>query len=121
MLNGAKQSKDSEQPLGDELNSTTDVSATADEQNDFKRAVESKRRQKLKSKKDGRFPPLFGLGMFGVIGWSIVLSTLAGIAFGVWIDDMWPSQISWTVTMLFVGVTMGCANAWYWLNRNSIL
>ena len=48
-------------------------------------------------------------------------ATLTGIAIGVWIDETWPSQVSWTVTMLFVGVTIGCANAWYWLTRKSLL
>ena len=61
----------------------------------------------------------FSLGLFGLVGWSIAIPTLLGVALGVWIDSRWPSRISWTLTLLFVGVVVGCINAWYWIRQES--
>ena len=73
--------------------------------------------RKLKARRDGKRSAWFGLGMFGLVGWSVVLPSLGGVALGGWIDRQFPSQVSWTLTLLFVGLIIGCANAWYWLNR----
>jgi len=59
----------------------------------------------------------FGLGMFGLVGWSVAVPTLLGIAVGIWIDKQWPGRVSWTLTLLFLGVVLGCRNAWYWIER----
>lgn len=59
----------------------------------------------------------FGLGMFGLVGWAVAIPTLAGIALGWWIDSLWPSRVSWTLTFLFVGAVIGCWNAWYWIGQ----
>lgn len=82
-------------------------------------AVEEKAARKLKARQTGRRSIWFGLGMFGLIGWSVALPTLAGVALGLWIDRHWPSRISWTLTLLFVGVVLGCLNAWRWIKRES--
>lgn len=58
-----------------------------------------------------------GLGMFGVIGWSIVVPTVMGIVLGLWLDRRWPSDFSWTLALLLAGVTLGCLNAWYWVSN----
>jgi len=60
----------------------------------------------------------FGLGMFGIIGWSVAIPTLIGVAIGVWIDRSWPSQFSWTLMLLIGGVMIGCLNAWYWVRKS---
>ncbi len=61
----------------------------------------------------------FGLGMFGLVGWSVAIPTLIGIALGVWIDQEFASPYSWTLMGLFIGVIVGCLNAWYWVNREN--
>ncbi|WAK03928.1 AtpZ/AtpI family protein [Methylobacter sp. YRD-M1] len=81
------------------------------------RSVDRQARRKLKARRDGRRSVWFGLGMFGLIGWSIAIPTLAGIALGLWIDRRWPGPVSWTLTLLFVGVTLGCINAWRWIDK----
>lgn len=58
-----------------------------------------------------------GLGMFGVIGWSIVVPTVMGIVLGLWLDRRWPGDFSWTLALLLAGVTLGCLNAWYWVSN----
>jgi ATP synthase protein I len=64
----------------------------------------------------------FGFGMFGLIGWAVTIPTVLGIALGVWLDRHWPAgQISWTISLLFVGIILGCINAWRWVNRERTL
>jgi ATP synthase protein I len=63
----------------------------------------------------------FGVGMFGVVGWTIGITTLIGVALGIWIDRSWPGPYSWTLTLLFIGLIIGCMNAWYWVNKESRL
>ncbi len=62
----------------------------------------------------------FGLGTLGVVGWSVVIPALIGVALGLWIDGHWPSRFSWTLMLLFGGVVIGCFNAWYWVRKIGI-
>lgn len=62
----------------------------------------------------------YGLGMFGLIGWSIALPTIGGIALGVWIDRTWKPEFSCTLMCLLAGVAVGCAIAWFWVKRESL-
>jgi len=59
----------------------------------------------------------FGLGMFGIVGWSVAIPTLIGIAVGLWIDRTWPSRYSWALMFLIIGVVLGCINAAYWVRK----
>ena len=59
----------------------------------------------------------FGLGMMGLVGWSVVVPTVLGAAAGLWLDRRFPRQISWTLTLLFVGLIFGCVNAWRWVAK----
>jgi ATP synthase protein I len=52
------------------------------------------------------------IAILGVVGWSVAVPTLVGVAVGVWIDRRWPSRVSWTVTLLLAGLVLGCTNAW---------
>lgn len=61
----------------------------------------------------------FGLGMFGLVGWSVAIPTVLGIALGLWMDARWPGRVSWTLTFLILGVALGCLNAWYWIKQES--
>ena len=61
----------------------------------------------------------FGLGMFGLGGWSVAVPTVIAIALGIWIDEKWPCSYSWTLMFLIIGVGVGCLNAWYWVRRES--
>lgn len=71
------------------------------------------RRQRAR-RPSGRSPWL-DLGLYGVVGWSIVLPTLAGVALGLWIDTVRPSRFSWTLMLLAAGLFIGCWNAWRWV------
>jgi ATP synthase protein I len=74
-------------------------------------------KRKLRARKDETKEVWFGLGMFGMVGWSVAIPTVLGIFLGVWIDLTWPSRYSWTLMLLVIGLILGCANAWFWVNR----
>ncbi|HEX7126904.1 MAG TPA: AtpZ/AtpI family protein [Thermodesulfobacteriota bacterium] len=78
-----------------------------------------KARRKRRARLAGRRGVWFGLGMFGLVGWSVAVPTLVGIALGVWLDRRFPGPISWTLAGLLGGVALGCLNAWYWVTRES--
>ena len=80
--------------------------------------VANKAERRIRARKE-RPSVWFGLGMFGLIGWSIAVPTVIAIMIGVWIDKRWPGPISWTLTLLFIGVVLGCMNAWRWIKRES--
>lgn len=84
---------------------------------ELKELVGSKEAQKIRARSTGNKSIWFGLGMFGIVGWSVVVPTLIGTAIGIWIDSHHPSRFSWTLMLLFAGVLLGSINAWYWINR----
>jgi len=88
-----------------------------DVRKELRRKVRAKEARKMRArlKRDGGV--WFGLGMFGLIGWSVAIPTLVGIALGVWIDLKWPSRYSWTLMLLIIGIGVGCLNAWFWVSR----
>ena len=74
-------------------------------------------RRKLRARSRPRQSAWFGLGTFGLVGWSVAVPTVLGILLGIWLDDHYPGQVSWTLTLLFIGIVVGCLNAWYWVSR----
>jgi len=81
--------------------------------------VERKAERKLRARREEERTAWFWLGMFGLVGWSIAIPTLIGVGLGVWIDRRWPGPVSWTLTLLIMGVAIGCLNAWYWIKQES--
>jgi ATP synthase protein I len=76
-----------------------------------------KEARKIRARRQKDQSVWFGLGMFGLVGWSVAIPTLLGIALGVWIDLKWPSRYSWTLMLLIIGIVLGCLNAWFWVTR----
>jgi len=77
--------------------------------------VAGKAARKLKAQRNGPQGVWFGLGMSGLIGWSVAVPTLAGAFFGLWLDHHHPGSHSWTLALMIIGLTVGCFNAWHWL------
>lgn len=71
----------------------------------------------LQSKHEKKRSVWAGLGLFGIIGWTIVVPTLSGIAFGRWLDVHYPQSHSWTLSLLVVGLALGCYGAWHWIKK----
>ncbi|CAN5497499.1 AtpZ/AtpI family protein [soil metagenome] len=79
--------------------------------------VGAKAARKLKARADARSGVWFGLGMMGLIGWSVVVPTLAGAALGAWLDRRHTGTYSWTLMLLILGLVLGCWNAWHWVSE----
>lgn len=75
------------------------------------------RKRKARERKDDSV--WFGLGMFGMIGWAVAIPTVLFMALGIWIDARWPGRISWTLTLLTVGLVVGCLTGWAWIKKES--
>jgi ATP synthase protein I len=78
--------------------------------------IGSKAARKLKARKSEQ-GVWFGLGMMGLIGWSVVVPTLLGAAIGGWLDQHHPGKHAWTLALMVVGLAIGCANAWFWVAK----
>ena len=78
--------------------------------------VGAKAARKLKARRSTQ-GVWFGLGMMGLIGWSVVVPTLLGAALGIWLDKHYPGGRSWTLALLVAGLTIGCLNAWFWVSK----
>jgi ATP synthase protein I len=83
----------------------------------FARTVASKAALKLRTQREGSRGVWFGLGMSGLIGWSVAVPTVCGVLLGLWLDRRYPGSFSWTLALLFAGLVVGCANAWHWIVR----
>jgi ATP synthase protein I len=73
--------------------------------------------RKLKARGNPTKGVWFGLGMMGLIGWSVVLPTLGGAALGMFSDKRHPGEHSWTLALLVAGLVIGCFNAWHWVAK----
>ena len=71
--------------------------------------------RKLKARRNPAPGIWFGLGMMGLVGWSVVVPTLLGAALGIWLDKHHAGRHSWTLALLVAGLVLGCFNAWHWV------
>lgn len=78
-----------------------------------------KEARRIKAQQEQHHRVWFGLGMFGLVGWSVAVPTLVGTAAGLWLDAHVDGQQSWTLMLLLLGLIGGCWNAWRWLRDES--
>jgi len=86
---------------------------------DFESQVAAKAARKLRTQRAGPQTVWFGLGMSGLIGWSVAVPTVLGAILGVWWDHRHPGPHSWTLALLTAGLVLGCVNAWHWVSREN--
>jgi ATP synthase protein I len=79
--------------------------------------IGAKAARKLKAQRNATPGVWFGLGLMGVVGWSVVVPTLLGAALGLWLDRSYPGGRAWTLALLMAGLTLGCLNAWHWVSK----
>ena len=79
--------------------------------------VGAKAARKLKAQRHTTRTIWFGLGMMGLIGWSVAIPTLLGAALGIWLDNRHSGSHSWTLMLLIIGLVIGCLNAWFWVAK----
>ena len=88
-----------------------------DRLSEFLRKISAKERRKLRAQHRVTRTIWSGLGMMGLVGWSVSVPTLLGAAFGIWLDSIYPAAQSWMLTFLVVGLSIGCLNAWHWVAK----
>ena len=89
------------------------------EENKFAGKIAAKAARKLKAQLDSAQAPGTGVRIFGLVGWSVAVPTVLGALLGRWWDGRHPGPHSWTLALLVAGLVIGCANAWYWVSRES--
>ncbi|OUL95659.1 AtpZ/AtpI family protein [Paraburkholderia hospita] len=57
------------------------------------------------------------LGQIGVLGWTIVLPTLLGLALGRWLDRFAGTRVFFSAPLLMIGAAIGLWSAWRWMHR----
>jgi ATP synthase protein I len=95
---------------------TGELQSKADE-TEFVRQVGEKEARKLNAQQHVTETVWSGLGMMGLVGWSVAVPTLLGAALGHWLDKNHPGSHSWTLMMLAIGLGLGCVNAWHWVAK----
>ena len=91
--------------------------AEHDDRKNMADKVGASEERRLKARREGDKSVWFGLGMMGLVGWSVAVPTLIGVAVGLWLDTFLETERSWTLTLLLAGVALGCLNAWFWVKR----
>lgn len=87
------------------------------ENDSFASRVDRQAKRRLKARHNAGKGVWFGLGMMGLIGWSVVVPTLLGAVLGQWLDSQHVGDRSWTLALLIAGLVLGCWNAWRWVSK----
>ena len=83
----------------------------------FSEQIAKKENRKLNAQRVRSGSAWAGLGMFGMIGWSVAIPTLLGAALGIWLDKHYPETFSWALSFLMIGLITGCIIAWSWVAK----
>ncbi len=63
----------------------------------FSEQIARKEKRKLKARRVNSGSAWAGLGMFGMVGWSVAIPTLLGAGLGIWLDKKYHQTFSWTL------------------------
>jgi len=85
----------------------------------FRCRIDKKVNNKLWARNNPAQGIWFGLGMMGLVGWSVTIPTILGVMGGVWLDSHLKDNYSWTLMLLFAGLIAGCMIAWHWVSKES--
>jgi ATP synthase protein I len=58
-----------------------------------------------------------GLAQVGTVGWMVALPAVGGALLGRWIDGRYATGIFWTLSLLTIGLAIGCVATWRAMNR----
>lgn len=88
------------------------IVADQDKKKNFLDTISRKRRLYELSEKESEPSFWSGLARLGIIGWMVILPTLLGAFSGRFLDKKFDQGIFWTLTLIMVGLAIGCYNAW---------
>lgn len=83
----------------------------------FSKDVSEKEKRKISAQRENKGNVWSGLGMFGMVGWSVAAPALLGAGLGLWLDKKYHQTFSWTLTCLLAGICLGSLLAWYWIAK----
>lgn len=86
--------------------------------NDASEAIRRRAERMQKTRDEPKYSPLNGLGVFGVIGWSVAIPTVAGALLGGWLNRVAPQSFSWPIALILGGVVVGAMVAWNWIDKS---
>ena len=106
---------------GRDLNQGTTGAAINDQirARSMQRTVLRKHLRRRRARQENADSVWVWLGTFGLVGWTVMVPTLAGLAFGIFLDNRVDASVSFTITFLIVGVAVGGSMAWYWVRQES--
>lgn len=81
------------------------------------KAIRRRAERMQQTRNEPKYSPLNGLGVFGVIGWSVALPTVAGAFLGMWLNKVAPQSFSWPIALILGGVVVGAMVAWNWIDK----
>ena len=81
-------------------------------------AVRRQRELRERGERESRRSIGQDLAQIGVLGWTVVLTTLLGIFAGRWLDRRLGTGIAGTLGLLFAGIILGCVLAWQRLRQS---
>lgn len=81
-------------------------------------AIRRRAQRMDESRKAPKYSPLSGLGVFGVVGWSVAIPTVAGAFLGMWLNRVAPQNFSWPIALILGGVVVGALVAWSWIDKS---
>jgi ATP synthase protein I len=85
----------------------------------FSQEIGAMETRKIKARRSPAPGVWSGLGMMGLVGWSVTIPTLLCTALGIWLDHHHPGKHNWTLALLMVGLAIGCLNAWHWVKNEA--
>jgi ATP synthase protein I len=88
------------------------VSVEQDNDKTLAQAVRTRQARRERAQREGERSIGQNLAMVGVLGWTIVLPTLAGTFAGRWLDRSLATGVFWTLGLLVAGLALGCTLAW---------
>jgi ATP synthase protein I len=89
------------------------------EERRFTRVIGRRASQIMRARIQAKHPVWAGLGLMGMVGWSVAVPTVIGVFLGQWLDANHPGSRSWTLALLAAGLVVGCVNAWRWVSKEN--
>ncbi len=93
----------------------------SEDKNSFSKLIGEKENRKLKAQHEKKRSAWMGLAVIGMIGWSVTVPALLGVALGMWLDKCYPEHRFhiWTLNLLMIGLITGCLIAWQWISKEN--
>lgn len=76
------------------------------------RSVRKRRERRQRFEREGEQSFLRGLAILGSVGWLIVVPLLGGIFIGRWLDGIAGQDLTWTLSLAFLGLVLGGWMVW---------